>query len=559
VRIRGGPEACISLAAGHNAPVMPRTLILLATLLVLGVVLPYAQVAQHEFVSFDDPGYILHNDWVNQGLDPSALGDAFTQGRMANWHPLTWVSHMVDVSLFGLDPGPHHLMNVALHALNAVLLLLALHALTGSVWRSALVAALFAWHPLRVESVAWASERKDVLSGTFWMLSLLTYARFARQPSGANKAWVLACFALGLLAKPMLVTLPFVLLLLDAWPLRRLRGAAASAPGALPLSTLVREKIPFFVLAALVSAVTVVAQAAGDSVKSTDLTSMQDRLLHAPLAVARYLGKSFWPDDLAFFYPHPAQLGKPFMGAALLSLLALVVLTALFVRARQDRPWLLVGWLWFLGALAPVVGILQVGEQALADRYTYLPGIGLTILVVWQLGQWVERRPASKSALVGLCTLALVALTWRTHVQAATWKDDATLYSHALEVTEDNYVAHTLLGAHELDSQRPARARDQLVSALAIEPLYPRAIYNLGAAHMQLGENAEAEARFREVLALRPAHSEAHNNLAILLANTQRIEEALEHLRQAVASDPGNTAARNNLKNLKAAKRRSDG
>lgn len=559
----------------------PSRLVLSCVCAVLAVaaVLPYVQVGSFGFISFDDPGYVRDNPLVNGGLRVEAIGDAFTQTREANWHPLTWLSHMLDCELFGLDPGGHHLMNVTLHALNAVLLLLALRALTGSLWRSALVAALFAVHPLRVESVAWISERKDVLSGTFWMLTLLAYAAYARAPSRARYIRVLVAFTLGLLAKPMLVTLPCVLLLLDVWPLRRTGSRSCTGAGtgtearAFPAATwptLVREKSWMLLIGAGVAAATLYAQHTGEAIKNTQVTELGARVLNAFSATTGYISKSLWPVDLAFFYPHPAQIGQPYERAGLLSLGVLVAITLLANGLRTRRPWMLVGWLWFLGTLVPVIGILQVGEQSMADRYTYLPAIGLAIMLAWELGELVRTKVLPMPLIAGACVVALTALGVTAHAQTDTWRDSKALYLHALEVTEHNYTAHSLLGLYYLDldldldlapdeGMGPDRradtldlAEEHLQAALAIEQRLYLVHYNLGNVDMKRGRNRDAEAHYRDSLALRPDNSEAHNNMGIVLANTGRLTEALKHLQLAVECDPDNASAVQNLKSVQA-------
>ncbi len=536
---------------------------LLAAALAVATALPYLQTASFGFVTFDDPGYVRDNPIVVDGLTADGVARAFGEARMANWHPLTWVSHMLDVELFGMDAGAHHLVNVALHALNAALLFLALRALAGGTWRPLVVAALFALHPLRAESVAWISERKDVLSGTFWMLALLAWAHHARAPSPRRLALVATAYALGLLAKPMVVTLPVVLLLLDAWPLRRatLLGTAGDvgettdatddAPDAppravaTPLRRLLGEKGVLLLIGVAAAVVTVLAQRAGGAVTSLDVTTPVERALNAARACGLYLASTAWPVDLAFFYPHPAQVGRPFLAEALLSLGALVAVSVLAVRLRRSRPWLLVGWLWFLVTVAPVVGLLQVGEAGHADRYTYLPTVGVAIAVVWELADRLRRLP--RAAVAGGVVALLAVLGRLTHAQAATWRDSATLYEHALAVTDDNYTAHLKLGELHIESGDLPRAEAPLRAALAIEPRLAQAHYLLGQVHMARGENAAAEDAFRAALDLAPRLSEAHNNLGILLAQSGRLDEALQHLEAAVRSDASNSAAKQNL------------
>ena len=532
----------------------PTLLTVVAAAVALLATVPYLGVTEADFIGFDDPGYVVNNPMVNEGLRGEAVVEAFTTSRMANWHPLTWVSHMLDVSLFGLDAGAHHLVNVALHGAAAVLLLLALVTLVGGgLWPAALVAALFAAHPLRAESVAWISERKDVLSGALFMACLLAYGRWAHRDGGRGEkpaggrlpTAALLLFALGLLAKPMVVTLPFVLLLLDAWPLGRVATRGWPA--------LLREKLPFFGLAALSVVATVLAQDAGHSIKSTGLVSTGARLANAPVAVLHYVRDSLAPGELAFFYPHPAMVGEATSTGALLAGLALLVgVTFAALVLRRAAPGVLVGWLWFLGTLVPVVGLVQVGEQCHADRYTYLPGVGLGIALAFGLAALARRVPAARPAIVVVALAAVTHAAWRTPAQVATWQDSRTLYEHALTVAPDNPVVLTLLGALELDAGELDGAREHLEAAVALQPRLVKAHYNLGSAHLAAGDEAAAEAAFGRVLALAPEHSEAHNNLGVLLAGQGRLGEAVEHLKRAVAADPTNARARSNLEAVRA-------
>jgi hypothetical protein len=511
-------------------------------------------VANNGFVSFDDPSYIVDNVHVRDGLVWDNVVWAFTQSHMGMWHPVTWISHMLDCDLFGLDPAGHHLMGVAIHAMNAVVLLLVLRAMTGSLWKSALVAALFAVHPLRVESVAWASERKELLSGTFWMLTLLLYAAHARRPSTRVFGLVMISFALGLMAKPMLVTLPFVMLLLDVWPLQRLSAAgsdlATNRHAILSVRGLLKEKLPLLVLVLLSSVVAILSQAKDGGITSEHILPMGVRLANIPISYASYIIQFVWPVDLAFFYPRPNHADGVFIGKAVVSLILLAGVSTfvLLPRVRASRPHLAVGWLWYLGTLVPVIGILQVGEQAMADRYTYLPMIGIAIALAWELGRLVRSGRAPASVVTAVCVIALAALAVGTHRQVGRWRDNITLYSHALEVTSDNYLAHALLGAEYLGREEYDAATEHLLEALRIEPRLPQVHYNIGIMHIQRNEWAEAEARFRKMLKYKPNSSEAHNNLGILLEQQGRLDQAIAHYRKAVEIMPENLDAQSNLR-----------
>ena len=428
--------------------------------LAISVLALYAQTHRFEFINLDDYHFLVYRPIVRSGLTWDGFRWAMSSVE-ADWHPLMWLSHMLDFSVFGPDPGPQHLVNAGLHAANGVLLFLTLRALSRALWPSALVAALFALHPLRAESVAWLSERKDVLSGLFWMLTLLAYAAFARRPSAARYALVGAAVVLGLMSKTMLVTLPFVLLLLDLWPLGRLRlagnplpdcagGPAPAAAGGdahrpLRVARLVLEKLPLVAIAAAASGLTVLAQQSMDAFRSLDQMSTAWRVVNAPLAYGTYLYQTLWPTRLAVIYPHPAMIAGTRLGDYLWPAAGATVLlasvTVLCVAAARRRPYLLVGWLWYLVTLVPVVGVVQVGHQSHADRYTYLPMIGVYIMVAWGLRDAIARWPGLRVPAVGGGALVLVALAALSWGQIGTWQNSRRLFEHAIAVTDDNYYA----------------------------------------------------------------------------------------------------------------------
>ncbi|MSR61464.1 MAG: tetratricopeptide repeat protein [Planctomycetes bacterium] len=512
--------------------------LLVAVALVLVVGALYVQTRQHGFVSFDDGSYIAKNPHVNSGLSLENARWAFSEFHSANWHPLTWLSHQLDVQLFALAAGPHHLMSGALHALNAVLCFLFLRRATGSLWASALVALLFAVHPQRVESVAWAAERKDVLCATFFFLTLLAYLRYARAPSRGRHALALGCFALGLLAKPMLVTLPLVLVLLDLWPL------AQTPPR--PLRARVLEKLPFLALALASALVTLYAQRAGNAVRSIEVLPLDARVATAVLGTFAYVGKAFWPLELAFFYPHPAfvtpQEFAPLGTRVWLAAVALVALTYGAWRLRARAPALFVGWSWMGLMLAPVIGLVQVGSQFYADRYAYLPLLGLTIALVFGLRELV-RAVALQRALFALGLVAGAACATLTYRQVGTWKDDPTLYARALEVTERNYVAHQNLGMYLQGRGELVGAREHYQAALAIVPDLYSAHGNLGALYAQQGQRELAVAEFREALRLVPDFLDARLSWGLLLEREGDLAAALEHYQRAVREHPESAEA----------------
>lgn len=506
----------------------------LGAVLVVVVAALYAQTAANGFVSYDDDAYIVQNPHVAGGLTAANVRWAFTESHSANWHPLTWLSHQLDVELFGLAPGPHHLENAALHALNAVLCFVFLRRATGSVWASALVGLLFAVHPQRVESVAWASERKDVLSGAFFFLTLLAYERYVRTRTGARYAVLALTFALGLLAKPMLVTVPLVLLLLDYWPLRRIGGEQ-------PARALLREKLPLFALAAASASVTLLVQRAGGAVQPMEVLSFAERVATALLGTVTYLAQALWPAGLAFFYPHPALIAggvfEPLGGKVVLSALALAGTTLLVWRLRARCPYLLVGWLWLLIMLAPVIGLVQVGSQFHADRYVYLPLIGPTFALVFLARSYCATSSRARAAYAaGLALAALYAgIAYR---QIGTWRDSGTLAARALDVTSGNYVAHEHMGLWLHRQGELERAREHYLAALASAPALPSSHVDLGAIHAQLGQREEARAEFLEALRLAPDHEKARLSLGYLLELEGDLVGALEHYEIAAREHP---------------------
>lgn len=519
---------------------------IVATLFVATLLL-YARALNNDFVNYDDPDYVTSNAHVKAGLTAAGVKWAMTSGEASNWHPLTWISHMIDVSLFGMNPRGHHATSVLLHALNAALAFAAFARLTGAIWASALTAALFAWHPLRVESVAWVAERKDVLSGTFGFIALWSYAKYAenrRSPSTGGRRWgcyglSLAAFALGLMAKPMLVTLPCVLLLLDFWPLRRL----ALVPAGVVAENrwgIVAEKVPFLVLAALSSFVTYVVQRGGGSVSAA--LSLQARLENAVVAIARYLGKFFWPHDLAVLYPHPGQWGTPVFVACLGLFLTI---TMVAVWQRRKRPWLAVGWLWFVGTLVPVVGIVQVGLQSMADRYTYIPILGLQLALVWTLAAIAPARPGDSRWLTIGATVMLASCAVQTWRQVGVWKNSFTLFDHAIAATEKNYLAHDNRGLFLFKAGRIEEALADYRRSLAINPSYLNAHNNLGYALSQLGRPAEAIPEYRAALKTNSNHLEVRNNLANALSDVGQLAEAMEHYEFVLARRPDHVNALN--------------
>lgn len=592
-----------------------KSLVCLA-LLILALAV-FWQVRHFDFVNLDDKMYLHENPHVLSGLTVDGVKWAFTSFYASNWHPLTWLSHMLDVDLFGLDAGSMHLVNVFFHVASTLLLFLILERMTGALGRSALVAALFALHPLHVESVAWIAERKDVLSAFFWMLTLGAYVLYKeRKHPGAYLA-ALFFFALGLMAKPMLVTLPFVLLLLDLWPLKRLQRAdairgsgveavepltkkeksrkkrkekefhvkplpAAAQTGEASLAwsrllPLVREKIPFFVLSAASSLMTLYAQQHSAMVSMERIPQIA-RLSNAAMSYVLYIGKTVWPSNLSVFYPYPAAWPFWQVGAAFLLLAGI---TAAAVYGVKRLPFVAVGWFWYLGTLVPVIGVLQVGMQAMADRYTYIPAIGLYIAAAWGAPELLKRWRHGKKTLTAVAALVVAALSVASWTQTGYWRDSVSLFSHALAVTKDNHLAHNNLGvalnaagekqkaafhyaeairlnpgyasyhynyANDLAAQgRTEEAVFHYTEAIRLEPGYFNAHNNLGLARASRREFKEAAVQFQEALRVRPGTAGVHHNLAVALANLGDRQEAERNLREAVRIDPNFAEAHNDL------------
>jgi len=536
---------------------------LIAALLALATIALYWPATRCDFINFDDSIYVTENPHVQGGFSWEGVKWAFCDTeQVVNWHPMTMMSHMLDCQLFGLKPWGHHLTSVLLHAVNAVLVFVWLRRLTGVLWRSALVAAVFGLHPSHVESVAWVAERKDVLSTFFGLLALVFYTGYAQKrarverresrakpaipaldprPSTLDYSLALLFFALGLMSKPMLVTWPFVMLLMDYWPLQRV----TSGPWLVArVRRLVWEKIPFFALAAAMSIVTFVVQKHADVSTPIENLPLGARSGNALISYCRYLGKLFWPADLAFFYPHP---GKWPLEQVVLAGGLILGLTVLFIVQRRRYPFLLTGWLWYCGTLVPVIGLVQVGNQAMADRYTYVPSLGVLILAIWGVYELTHRWRYHELALSAAGCAAVVLCFGMTRQQIGYWKDDETLFRHALEVTENNYVAYNNLGVTlEKKGQTDAAIR-QYQEAIHVKPDDVEAYLNLGGI---LGANGQTDAaihQFQEAVRLAPDDALAHYNLGTALGVKGRIDEAIRQFQEAIRLKPDYPEARHNL------------
>jgi Flp pilus assembly protein TadD len=492
----------------------------------------FAEVRHFDFVNFDDQLYVTANPHIRAGLTWAGVVWAFSSSYAANWHPLTWLSHMVDVDWFGMNAGAHHLVNLAFHLMNTVLLWLVLRRMTGSVIRSAVVAALFGVHPLHVESVAWVAERKDVLSMFFGLLTLWAYTAYVERPSAGRYAVALIWFALGLMAKPMLVTLPFLLLLLDVWPLRRIGTRA------------LLEKVPFVLLVALSSIVTLIVQEKGGSISSLEVVPFGARLANVVESYALYLWNTIWPFKLAAFYPLPTTAQWL---SVIASGLTLAALTFAVLRVWKSRPYLAVGWFWFLGALVPVIGFVRFGAQARADRYMYLPMVGLLVAGVWGLAAVADRWRIPQRVAAAVAVVIVIACAVVTRAQAESWRNSTALWQHALAVTTDNPRAHANLGATWAALGRHADAAAEYRAAIAIEPTLPQAHNNLGLALIALGNRGEAIAHYRQAVALMPTYAAAHKNLADALMDEGQLDEAIAQYGEAVRSRPDDPEFHHNL------------
>ena len=501
----------------------------------------YAQTLRYDFVNYDDPRYVYQNTRISSGINLANIAWAFSHIHSENWHPLTTITHMLDCQLHGLNAGWHHFTNVLLHSLAVLLLFVALGRMTGALWQSAFVAAVFAVHPLHVESVAWIAERKDVLSAFFFMLTLLAYSHYTRAPSIGRYLIVAFVLALGLMSKPMLVTLPLVLLLLDYWPLGRFQSMGSNH-GRQALQ-LVLEKVPLIALSAVSSIVTFLAQRG--AIGWTEQLPVSARIGNALVAYVIYIRQMFWPTGLAVFYPHPEnRLPVWEIGFALVLLLAITIAAFVF---RKQAPYFVTGWLWYLGMLVPVIGLVQVGWQGHADRYTYIPQIGLYIVTAWAVADftrsWKFQRFALSTAALGV----LGVLTWSSRQQTSYWRDSETLFTHALAVTTNNDVALNNLGIIFQEKGQLDDAITKLQAAIALRPDNAPAHDNLAKAFLKKGQVAEAMVHYRKLLEIEPQNVEARNTLGTVLVQDGHVKEAIDQWQDALAIQPENGNAASNL------------
>ncbi len=585
LRTSTGSQPLASDNARPGGDTASRTAIL-CCVLAAATVISYLGAWNCNFLSYDDTDYVTQNKFIQHGLSLKSIGWAFTTFYASNWHPLTWISHMTDWTVFGNHPGPHHMVNVGLHTSNAVLLFLLLLYMTGYFWRAAMVAFLFALHPIHVESVAWVAERKDVLSTFFWLATTFAYAWYVRKASWTRFMPVICAFGVAILAKPMVVTLPFTLLLLDIWPLRRIRldfgnMRRMAADG----FRLAFEKWPLFLLTLASSVLTYLAQSAGHAVSSEIALPVWVRFCNAAMSYWRYLGKMFWPDPLITYYHHEAR--NILVPLALVAALALVFVTVACFRLGKKRPYLITGWLWYLGTLVPVIGFpVQVGVQAMAERYSYIPLVGIFIAIVWLIGDFGDRRPKVRPVFGAAAIAVVVAMTFLTIQQVRVWRSTITLFSHVLEADPRGEFPNLSLGAAYMREENYPEAQRYLEYALRYNPSGPQTLSyysfclmekkNSGPADLQVAQRSldlayqvapdnrdvlvnraelynktgrplEAEGYCRKILATSPDFLTAQYYLADALKAQNRLSEAADVYRNVLATDPTNSDALNNL------------
>ena len=520
--------------------------IIICLFLVVASLSVYWQITSHEFINYDDGLYIMENPHVQAGFTLESIKWAFTTGHAANWHPLTWLSHMLDIEIYGLNPMGHHWTNLQIHIVNSILLFLVFKMMTGALWQSGFIAALFALHPLHVESVAWVSERKDVLSTFFWILSMWAYVRYVRHSNKKQYLLLILFFTMGLMSKPMLVTLPFVLLLLDFWPLSRLQSAAKGYYN-LSYKTLVGlvwEKLPLFALSAISCIVTFFVQQHGGTVRSLKAVPLDLRFANALFSYLSYLGKTIWPQNLALIYPFPSNST---FWQIILSLPLIICISVIIIRLARGFPYLVTGWLWYLGTLVPVIGLVHVGIQSMADRYTYIPLIGIFIIVAWGMAD-ISCRWRSQKTYIALLSGAVLTLcmvgTW-LHVQK--WQNSITLLNHTIKVTHNNSMAHYVFGL-ALDQQgRLEEAILQYNKAIKIRPKFAMAHNNLAAAFSRKRKLKEAIYHYNQALQIDSNYTKAYYNLAKTYLKLNKTETAIHYLQEALRIDSDMTIALFNL------------
>lgn len=523
-------------------------IVLIWLVLILVTLAVYWQVTGHEFINFDDDLYVAKNSNIKNGITSESIIWAFTTLSTGNWHPLTWLSHMLDIQFFGMNPRWHHFINLLLHVVNTLLLFSIFKKMTGNVLRSGFIAALFALHPMHVESVAWIAERKDVLSAFFWMLTLWSYLRYAQNPNLNRYFIVILFFTLGLLAKPMLVTLPFVLLLLDYWPLGRLRFMRSdqrkNAKQASGTIRLLLEKTPLFLLTILSSIVTFIVQKQGKNVASFEAVPFLARVGNAIVAYVDYLEKMLWPSNMAVLYPYPSSVSVWEMAV---SCTILIIISLVVLRFVKQRPYLMIGWLWYLGTLVPVIGLVQVGNQYMADRYSYIPYIGLFIMIAWGVPELLKRWRQKKIGIAITTAIILVILVTVTSIQVRHWKNSISLFEHTLSVTANNFLPHNNLGTALAEQGRIDEAIDHWLEAIRLKSDYETPYNNLGLAYEKQDRFEEAIRHYSKALRINPDYELAHFNLGNVYLKEGKLNEAIHHYKEAIRINPEYVNAYYNL------------
>ena len=522
---------------GLNKEAPKWLLLLLIAVITLAV---YWPVLGNNFITYDDPDYVTGNLMVRRGLTGEGFAWAFSAFHAGNWHPITWLSHMLDVELFGINPEGHHAVGLLFHTANALLLCTLLSRLTGFRGRSAIVALLFALHPLHVESAAWIAERKDVLSTFFWLLTMMAYFRYTQKPSLLHYLPVLLFFAMGLMAKQMLVTLPVILLLMDWWPLDRFHNRHTGPEGS-RLGSMLAEKVPLLLMAAGAAVITIRAQSSAGAIARSDHHSLLIASGNALLSYVNYIRKMFWPTDLALFYPFEPSAVTVL--PVLASLLLLSLLSAFALMQAKKRPWLTFGWFWYLITLLPAIGFIRIGSQAMADRYTYIPLIGLFLAAVWEAAVAVSKLKSGKLVAAGLTAAVLGTLAWLTFIQVSLWQDSFTLYRHALDVVERNWLAHNNLGILLSQHHRNDEAVVHFRETVRLNPSGGAGFRNLGNSLQMAGKNNEAIHAFREAVRLDPDDADGHFRLGYAYLSTGNRELAMTEYHYLQRLDPLRAAA----------------
>lgn len=528
--------------------------VLISLMLILITASVYWQVINFDFINYDDNEYVFENPHVQDGITYDSIIWAFTTGHSSNWHPLTWLSHMLDCQMFGLWAGGHHLTSLFFHIINSLLMFFVFRKMTGSKWQSAFVAALFALHPLHVQSVAWISERKDVLSAFFWMLTLWAYVRYVRQSGWPRYLLILFFYILGLMSKPMVVTLPFVLLLLDYWPLNRFRLDESQKNLPAKIIGLLREKIPLFILTAASAGITFLVQRQSGAMRSFEIIPFSDRLSNMMISYVQYITKFFYPIKLSIFYPYPDTI---FGWKIITSIMILASASWAAIKLINRKPWFIVGWLWFLGTLVPVIGLVQVGIQSMADRYMYLPMIGLLILLSWGIPDLIRKWHFRKAILSLSSAFVIVVFLWITHIQLNYWTDTYTLFTRALAITENNAFAYNVVADEFAGKGDDKTAEKYFLAALAIKPDDTDAMKGLGQLAYLTGDYDKALHYYQNALRICPADTEILNMtgktyyaLGLLSSKQRKFNAALHNYKMAISINPKDGNAYKSLADL---------